>query len=78
MFDLIRLAAFNTFQSLSSVYKSDMSPFPAVLALGDTWIYICAMNGSNIAPNVETLINKTFSLTITLNISYVQLNNSYI
>jgi len=55
-----------------------MFSFLAVLVLGDTWVYVCTTNGGDIAPNVETPINKTFSLTTTLNISYIQPNDSYI
>jgi len=64
----MRPIIFNAFQSLSSAHESSMSPF---LILEDIWIHVCIMNDSNIAPNVETPINKTFSLITTLNILYV-------
>ena len=78
MFNLIRPIVFNTFLFLSSTCKSGMFLFPAILVLGDTWIHICTTNSGNIAPNVKIPIKKTFSFTTTLNISYVQPNDSHI
>ena len=78
MFDLIRPIAFNAFLSLSSTCKSSMFLFPAVLVLENTWVHVCTTNSGDIALNVKIPIKKTFSLTTTLDISYVQPNDSYI
>ena len=52
--------------------------FPVILALGDIWVHVCTTNGGNIAPNIETSIDKMFNITTTLDILYVQPNDSHI
>jgi len=35
-----------------------MTPLPAILALQDTWIYVCTTNSGNKTTNVEALIDE--------------------
>jgi len=42
--------------------KSGMAPLLAVFALGNARIHVCASNSSNVTANVETSVNKHFSI----------------
>ena len=55
-----------------------MSSLLAILALGDTRVYICFSNGSNIVAYVEASINQAFSFCTTLDIPNIDSNNNYI
>ena len=50
----------------------------AILALGNSRIYIYTLDGCNITPNVERPIDKIFSIKPTLSILYVNLDNSHV
>ena len=51
---------------------------PAILALGNSRIYIHTSDDYNIAPNIERPINNIFSIKPTLNILYVYSDNRHI
>ena len=70
--------ALNAFYLLDSVQKGHISLFLAILALRHARVYVCSFNGGNIIPYIEVLVNVTFCLTLTLNISDVQPDNSHI
>ena len=55
-----------------------MAPFPAILALGDTWVHIGSLNGYNVPANIEASIDEHFSFAATLNISYVYPDNRHV
>jgi len=52
-----------------------MSLLPAVLVLGDAWVHIGSMNSCNISSYVKAPVDKTFSLTATLNIPNINPND---
>jgi len=66
------------FQILSLASKHCMLLFLAVFVLGDARVHVHALNSGDVASYIETSINKTFSLATTLNIPYIQSNNSHI
>ena len=51
-----------------------------IIALRDVRVHIDIdiSDSGNVAPYVKTSVNKTFSFTTTLDVSYVDLNDSYI
>jgi len=55
-----------------------MAPFPAILALGDTWVHIGSLNGYNVPANIEASIDERFSFAATLNIPYVYPDNRHV
>ena len=64
--------------SLKFTYKSYVTFFPTVIALGYVWIYICFMNCSDKTFYVKGLVNKCFYWVTTLCIPNVYLYNYYI
>jgi len=48
-----------------------VTPFPAILALRNTWIYVGSSNGRDISANIEAPVDKHFGLTAALDIPYV-------
>ena len=48
-----------------------MSLLPAILALREVWVHVSFSDCSNVTPYIEISVNKTFSLTATLGISYI-------
>ena len=45
-----------------------MSPLPAVLALGNSWIHVHASNCRNVVTYIEASIDEHFSIFATLDI----------
>ena len=48
-----------------------MAPLSAVLVLQNAQVYVCAMYGSDILPNVEALIDEQFGIAATLSVLYI-------
>jgi len=55
-----------------------MAPLPAVLALWDTWVHVCAMNGCDILSSIEASIDEHFGIAATLSIPYIYPDNSHV
>ena len=53
----MRTIAFNTFQTLNFIYKSDMSLLPAIFTLEDARVYVCSIDGGDVASHIEVSIN---------------------
>ena len=75
VFGLVGTIAFNTSRSLYFAQKGCITPFPAILALRDIWIYVGSSNGHNISADIEASVDKHFGLTATLDIPYVYPDN---
>ena len=75
---LVRSTALYTFWALNSARESRMTPFPTVFTLRNTRVCISYSNCRNISSDIETPINKAFSLDSTLGIPNVNLYNHYI
>ena len=61
VFDLVRSIVFDTFRSLNSANKGNISPFSAVFILGNTRIHVSPINNSNVASYIEVMVDKGFS-----------------
>ena len=75
VFSLVKAIALDTLGALDTAEHSCMFPSPAILTLRDTKVYIGFSNSRNKSSYIETPVNKTFSLTSTLNIPDVNPNN---
>ena len=75
---LMWAVTFDIFCPLDSTYACRMIPFPTIFTLGNTWIHVCALNGSDEFSYVKPLINKGFSFGATLSIPNVNLYYSHV
>jgi len=75
---LVRSIALYAFRALNSARESRMTPFPTVFTLRNTRVRISHSNCCNIPSDIETPINKVFSLDSTLGIPNVDPYNCYI
>ena len=57
VFWLVRTITFDIFRSLYSVRECCMTPLPAVLTLGYTWIHVNTSNSSNVPTNIEASVD---------------------
>ena len=78
VFSLIRTIALDTLGALDTAGHSCMFPLPTSFVLRDTRIHIGSSNSCDKPPYIKTSVNKTFSLTTTLNIPNVNPNNRHI
>ena len=60
VFDLVRSIVFDTFRSLNSANKGNISPFLAVLILGNARIHVGLTNDSDMAFYIKVIIDKGF------------------
>ena len=75
VFRFVRTIALYTFRSLNATWEGRMSPLPAVLALGNSQIHVCASNCRNVVTYIEASIDEHFSIFTTLDIPDV--NSDY-
>ena len=75
VFSLVRAIALDALRALDIAGHSCIFPSLAILALRDIRVYVGSSNGCNKPPYIKTPVNKTFSLTSTLNIPNVNPNN---
>jgi len=78
MFRFVKVIALEIFCLLESAQKYYMSSLPAILTLRNAWDYISTPNSGNVAFYVKTSVNSFFSLTATLDILYIDPNNSHV
>jgi len=57
MLTLVWAIAFNIFWTLNPTCKNRMSPLPVVFTLRNSEVYVCSIDGSNVASNIEAPIN---------------------
>ena len=75
---LMRSVALYTFWALNSARESQITPFSTVFTLRNTRVHISYSNCCNIPSDIETPINKAFSLDSTLCIPNVDPHNGHI
>jgi len=78
MFDFVRNIALDIFGTIHMIHKGSVALYPAIFALRDTQVHVCAMNCTNVISYIKGPINKIFSLKATLSISYINPDNSHI
>ena len=70
--------ALDAFSSLNVTRKGGVSPLPAILALGNSWIHIRTSNCGDVVAHIEAPVNEKFSIFSTLNIPDVDPNDGHI
>jgi len=70
MNELVRAIVFYIFGPLNSAHTGYMTPFPAVFTLQHSGVHVCAINCTNEAANIESLIDETLGFGAALHISY--------
>ena len=68
VFQFVRTVALYTLGSLNATWEGWMSPLPAVLALENFRIHVCASNCRNVVTYIEASIDEHFSIFTTLDI----------
>jgi len=63
----------DAFCPLDSAYACRVTPFPAIFALENTWIHVCASDGGDESSYVEPSVNKGFSFGAALSIPNINL-----
>jgi len=78
VFRLMQSVAFDALCPLYPVRKSQMSPLPAVFALGNSRVHVCSPDSSNVVADVEAPINEHFSVMTALNVPYINPDNCHV
>ena len=78
MNELVRAIVLYLFGPLNSAYTGYMILFPAVFTLQHSGVHVCAMNCSNKAANIESLIDKTLGFGTALHISYIDSDDGHV
>ena len=78
VFYLIEAVVLDIFGLIHMTHKSHMFPFPTILVLRDTQVYVGSLNYCNMAPNIKTFIDKVFCSGTTLRVLDIDPNYSYI
>jgi len=78
MFNFVRIIALDAFGTMHIVCKGSIVLFPAIFALRDIWVHVCAMDCSDVTSYIKAFINETFNLRATLSILYINPDNSHI
>ena len=55
-----------------------MSPFPAILALGNTRVHVHSPDSCDVVTNIEAPVDKHFSILSTLYVPYINLDNGHV
>jgi len=75
---LVRPIAFNTFNPLGTTYPGHVTPFPAILALQDSWVHICSPYHNNKASHIKASVDDIFYIGTILCVPYVDPYYSYV
>ena len=66
------------FGSMCMTHKGCVLLFPTILVLRNSRIHVCSLDHCNVVFYIKISVNKVFSLSVTLRVSYVDLDNCYI
>jgi len=75
---LVRAVAPDTFGALYSARESGMSPFPAVLALGDSWVHVRSPDGSDVLSYVKAPVDEHLGVGPALDVPYINPYNGHV
>jgi len=70
--------ALDVFEALYSARESDVSPFSAILALGDPWVHICSPDSSNVLSYIKAPIDEHLGIGPALDILYIDPYNGHV
>ena len=75
---LVRAVTLDAFGALYSAQESGVAPLPAVLALGDSWVHVCSLDGSGILSYVEAPVDEHLGVCPTLDIPNIGPYNGHV
>ena len=75
---LVRAIAPDTFGALYSAQESGMSSFLAVLTLGDSWVHVCSLDGSDVLSYIKASVDEHLGVGPTLDVPYIDLYNGHV
>jgi len=78
MFDFVTNIALDIFGTIHMIHKGTVALFPAIFALRDTQVHVCAIDCTNVTFYIKVPINEIFSFKATLSIPYINPDNSHI
>ena len=78
VFGIMRFIALGTPGHVRSTTKGQITPFPIVSTLRNSWVHICSTDYSNNSSDIETSVDNQLSLCIILQIPDVNPNDSHI
>jgi len=55
-----------------------VSPFPAVLALGNSWVHVCSPDGSDVLSYVKVPVDEHLGISPTLDVPYIDPYNGHV
>jgi len=58
MFDFVRNIALDIFGTMHLIHKGSVALFPAIFALRNTQVHVCAMNCTDVTSYIKGPINK--------------------
>jgi len=75
---LVRAIVPNAFGALYFARESGVSPFPAVLALENSWVYVRSLDGSDVLSYVKAPVDEHLGVGPTLDVPYIDLYNGHV
>jgi len=75
---LVRAVTLDTFGALYSAQESGVAPFPAVLALGNSWVHVCSLDSNDVLSNIKAPVDEHLSIHSALNVPNIDLYDGYI
>ena len=78
VFRLVRPIILDIFGPLDSLQKHEMIPFSAIFTLRNPRVHVSTSNSYNELTDIESLVNKSFGFTATLDIPYIDPNNHHV
>jgi len=55
-----------------------VSPFPAILALGNSWVHVHSPDGSNVFSYVEAPVDEHLGVGLALDVPYINPYNGHV
>ena len=74
----MRAIALDAFGTLYSARESGVSPFPAVLVLGNSWVHVRSPDGSDILSYVKAPDDEHLGIGPALDIPYIDPYNGHV
>jgi len=74
----VQAITLDTFGALYSAQEGGVSPFPAILTLGDPWVHVCSPDSSDVLSYIEASIDEHLGIGPTLGIPYIDPNNRHV
>ena len=74
----MRIITLDIFGPLNSARKHSVALSLTILALGDSSVYVCSSNSSDVVAYVKASVNEHFGIVATLYIPYINPDDCYV